>query len=160
MDRTEKLNNWKKIDIDRLIKKIDYEEINKLSTLSDHGTSIYVWSDGEISTLGQGSTPNTDEWYAVLPAQGRGNIDESFYADGWAVALDDDDPAIPEDADPYERYYQEEETGDIMTADEMIIKCIEEGEWSDYYNDFENEIRRQYDEDIRNLEDIIITNRQ
>jgi len=148
MTNKEKLENWKKIDIEKIIENLDHTEIHKLQAFTDYGSSVYVWADGEISTLGQGTTPNTDEWYAVLDCWGRGNIDEGSYAEGWAEEEKNED-------DCWTGNYIETETGKVMAEDEMISECIETGEWIDYEQSTVESINRQYAEGIQNLEDMI-----
>ena len=128
-----------KLDIEKLIEKVDFNEIMILQHFSDCGSRIHVWEDGGLEVMGQGTYPgNTDLWYAVINCFGRGNIDESAYSEGWAE----------EQETEVGRQYIETATGLIMTPDEMIRKCLEEGDFVDSIEMIKDQIRDQHQEDI------------
>lgn len=151
MEKSEKLQNWKNINIEKITENLDYNKIHELQVFSDYNDSIIIWADGEISVIGSNSTPNTDEWYAVIKAWGRGNIVVDDYADGWAERETD------EDGD-YTDNWIETKTGRVMTESDMISECIKEGDWDDHYSHLVDRITEQYENDIQNLEDMINQN--
>ena len=147
MENIEKLQNWKQVNINALIDNIDYDQIHELQIYSEYNDNIMIWADGEISVLGSNTTPNTNEWYAVIKAWGHGNVNISDYADGWAEEE-------LEDGEPTGKYI-EIETGKKMTEKEMIMDCIKNGDWTDHYTHIADMIREQYETDLQNLEDQI-----
>ena len=130
------------IDIEKIIEKIDFHEIMNLQHFNDHGSHIYVWEDGDIEVMSQGTRPgNTDIWYALIDCFGRGNIDESTYAEGWAEEYESEDGS-------FGMGYIDIETGLVMTPDEMITKCLEDGDFTDSIEMLKDHVREQYCADV------------
>ena len=127
MENHEKLTNWAKIDIEKLVENLDYDQIHFLQITLHQGEQIIIWEDGTIITMDANSWPNTDRWYATIKAFGPSDVEDYF-----------DTPRPP--------------AGRI---EEEIKEAISYGEWSEHYQGIENHIRRQYENDIQNLEDLI-----
>ena len=116
---------------------LDWIQLHKESAFSDHGASILIWHDGKIEVQDSGSSYRTDDEYLTLPVVGRGNLDEGYYAEAWAT----------EELDENENWtgnYIEDTTGKVMTADEMITDCIEEGDFINEIETWKETLRQKY----------------
>ena len=115
----------KKFDIDSL----DYDEIRRISIFESG--KIWIHQDGTISHVTNGTVPNPAEntVIAILPCSGRGNVDESYYAEGWATQTEDGN---------YITDY-----GRILSPDEMIEECLASGDFSESDEKIREYILRQ-----------------
>lgn len=105
--------------IDKIMDGIDMDKFRSLMVFSDIG---YVWihPDSSLEYHGTGTSPGSPV-IAMVCTPGRGNIDESVYADGWCVY----DEATGE--------YIVEDDGRRLTPDEMLAECLEYGDFPDDY---------------------------
>jgi len=118
----------KKFDIDSL----DYDEIRRISIFESG--KIWIHQDGTISHVTNGTVPNPaeDTVVAILSCSGRGNVDESYYAEGWATQMDDGN---------YITDY-----GRILSPDEMIEECLASGDFSESDEKIREYILRQVED--------------
>lgn len=132
------------ISIDEMIEKIDWTELHKLKELTNgYNQPIIIWVDGTMTLYSCGSWPNTDQYFLRSATTGWGNVDVSSYAEGWAN---------PE-KDEYENdtgNWINQDTGEIMTSEEMVEECIQDGEWDEVYGFWEEQLREQYMYDVLN----------
>lgn len=125
-----------KLSIETVIEKIDFTELHELRTMTEgFHQPIIIWDDGSLLLLSSNEWPNTDRQFYSLNTTGRGNVETSTYADGWA------DEEMDEDGDRTGNYITDD--GRILTEDEMIIECIHDGDWSEVYEYWKDELRNQ-----------------
>ena len=118
-----------KEEVEKIIDSLDFDEIRRISIFESG--KIWIHQDGTISHVTNGTVPNPAEntVIAILPCSGRGNVDESYYAEGWAT-LQDDGTYLTDD-------------GRILSDDEMIEECLETGTFFDEDEAIRREIERQ-----------------
>ena len=120
-----------------LLADVDWTEVHHMRTQS-FGRRVELWlekqDDGTEYLLPVIMEQNTWQPGAVvvgsLPCWG-GNLDSSDYAEGWATKNIDGT-------------YTVDETGEIVPEDEMVSKCIEEGDWQEEYDSWTEELVEQY----------------
>lgn len=132
-----------KLDIEKLFEKIDWVELHELQTLTDgYRCPIIIWADdGSLDLLSSGSWPNTDRYFFSMSTCGWGNVNVSLYAEGWAT----------EKLDEYGHStgtWIEDGTGREMTEEEVVGECIVDGDWSELYEHWKNDLRREHDDYI------------
>ena len=133
------------LNLEELFEKIDWTKLHIEQTLHpDYNDSIIIWAeDASIEVLSSNNYYDTDEYCLHMRTEGFNNVDPTPYAEGWT----------DEEMDEYDNHtgnYVESDTGRIMTLEEMVFECIEEGEWDDLYEHWKEKFRRDYEEDLRN----------
>jgi len=119
--------------VEHALDNADWTEIHKSYALCDWGTDIYLMPDGSYFTLEHSTRPGPDCHYiGIIRAQGN-NLDRTEYSAGWAEWLDD--------AEHYGQYRTED--GRILSCADMMAESIENGNWSDLYDAWKEEIRGQ-----------------
>jgi hypothetical protein len=118
-----------KEQLEKILSDLDYDKIREYSIFSEG--KIWIHRDGSISHVTSGTipNPNNSDVIAILHCSGRGNVDESYYAEGWAT-LQDDGTYLTDD-------------GRILSDDEMIEECLETGTFFDEDEAIRREIERQ-----------------
>jgi len=115
---------------DQIMEEIDLIELRKTLALSGSG-SVWIYYDGSFEFHESNTRPSGKgrAIIATIKTAGRGNIDEDWYAEGWAKYDDEKDAWITED-------------GRKLSPDEMIAESIEEGEfdWYEMYNAIKDSI--------------------
>lgn len=123
-------------DIKKLLEKLDWIKIHKeLALHAGYNDQIIIWYDGTISVESTSTIFDTDNEYLRLHTWGRGNTEEDGYADGWCTY------------DEESGDYIEDGTNRQLTADEMILECIEEGEHDQSIELWKNKLKQQYKDD-------------
>jgi len=118
----------KQEQLDEILSNLDYDKIREYSIFSEG--KIWIHRDGSISHVTSGTVPSPEsDVIAILTCTGRGNIDESYYAEGWAT-LQDDGTYLTDD-------------GRILSDDEMIEECLETGTFFEDDEAIRREIERQ-----------------
>ena len=117
--------------IENFIDNLDFTEIHKNLVINAQNSTLIIWHDLSIEVLTAGTFIENDSWYLEFKCDGMANHHD--YSEGWAKEVPDD----------YIKKYVDED-GETMTAEEMVIRAIEEGE----YNDWENYIRQTIQEDF------------
>ena len=71
-----------KEEVERIIDSLDFDEIRRISIFESG--KIWIYPDGSITHVTDGTIPNPaeDTVVAILSCSGRGNVDESYYAEG------------------------------------------------------------------------------
>ena len=123
-------------ELELAIEQIDWQQIHKDRVFNDHGCSIWLYWDGnDVHTEihSQGTIPATGN--AVFGFF-QCDIDNSarFYAEGWATEITD------ENSNHYGRFI-DDESGLIITRYEMICEAIYNGEWSEAYERWAEELK-------------------
>lgn len=127
--------------IENVKNNIDFIEFHKDLVFNDFGMKLLIWEDGKTSVISQNSRPmEPSEKYISFPCWGRGNVDDSIYSEGWCEQEEDEHGH-------FTGSYINLETKEIMTAESMVIECIEEGDFSEYYEEWILEIERKFRED-------------
>ena len=118
-----------KEEVERIIDSLDFDEIRRISIFESG--KIWIYPDGSITHVTDGTIPNPaeDTVVAILSCSGRGNVDESYYAEGWATQMDDGN---------YITDY-----GRILSPDEMIEECLAYGDFSESDEKIREYILRQ-----------------
>jgi hypothetical protein len=119
--------------VEHALDHADWTEIHKAYALCDWGTDIYLMPDGSHFTLEHSTRPGPDCHYVgIIRAQGN-NLDRSVYSEDWAESMDDEEH--------YGQYQTED--GRILSCAAMMAESIENGDWSDLYEQWRNELREQ-----------------
>ena len=120
--------------LEKIIDAVNIPDLHYRMTKGDSGEKVWVHRDGSLSTVGSGTipNPNTEEndanfVVAVFPCQGRGNLDEGYFAEGWATQQEDG------------TYLTDD--GRILSADEMIDECLETGDFQNEYESLIDNLR-------------------
>ena len=118
-----------KEQLEKILSDLDYDKIREYSIFSEG--KIWIHRDGSISHVTSGTipNPNNSDVIAILHCSGRGNVDESYYAEGWATQMDDGN---------YITDY-----GRILSPDEMIEECLASGDFSESDEKIREYIRQQ-----------------
>jgi len=118
-----------KEEVEKIIDSLDFDEIRRISIFESG--KIWIYNDGSITHVTDGTIPNPVEntVIAILSCSGRGNVDESYYAEGWATQMDDGN---------YITDY-----GRILSPDEMIEECLASGDFSESDEKIREYIRQQ-----------------
>ena len=117
-----------------LREQVDWDHVHRLYALRDYGEQIHVHSDGTVSLLGSNEHyrhPDAAGVIFTLRAAGAGNIDLTYYSEGWVERTEDGDFVVTE-------------TGERLDEADMIVQAIAEGEHD--YNDWIDDALRQFDE--------------
>lgn len=105
-----------------IVDLVDFDALHREMTLAQAGQKAWIFSDGSYSFHGQGTIPNpaNDTVLCVLPVGGIGNLDASYFADGWCEQ--DDNGEWDEQAGQHRHF---------ATDREMIEVCLHEGDFAD-----------------------------
>lgn len=133
------------LDTDKIIENINWEKIHKEMITGSYNKHIEIYDDGSHSAMDSGNY--TQNAVAILVGYGGGNIHIQEYAEGWATEITDTED---------ENYccYRHDETGEIMTADEMVNISIEEGEWIELEEEWKESVREDIQQQIQDEEDL------
>lgn len=112
---------------------IDWIELHKALVVYSANERIYIFKDGTIENLGNSYLQNEDDVLAIMRTWGRGNMDTTSYSDDWTDYNKDDDTYTTDD-------------GRVLSEDEMIEECIEEGDWTEQIELWLEEINNQIEE--------------
>lgn len=126
-----------KENIEKILEKVDWQDVHEKMVFSDFGTKICIWEDGSIVELGQNETFSEKGWegnIGVLKAWGIGNIDSSEYLDGWGT--------IDEETGEFTT-----ETGERISQEKAVRAAIENGDWSYLYEGWREELLQQWEEE-------------
>lgn len=113
--------------IEEVLENVDWTEVHKLRVFSDYGDSVVIFTDGSLYVQGQGTyyrDPDAAGVLGYLRCWGQGNIDRTYYYEGWATPVED---GYLVDA---EGVYGELE-GQVISEERMIEICIEDGQHDD-----------------------------
>lgn len=124
--------------------EIDGQDVGEINWIKLHkemvgynaNETICIEKDGTINNIGSNSSPSPEyakNIIATLTTWGRGNMDTTPYSDNWTEYDKESDTYTTED-------------GRVLTEDEMIDECIEEGEWIDQIDMWVEEINSQIEE--------------
>jgi len=126
-------------DASEVLNGVDWKELHSAMAFSQAGDKVILWWDGTISTMDSGTYPNPDSMEKILhifhPA-GMGNVDhQSSYFENWGTEQEDGTISV-------------DETGEIMTLSEAIADCVENGDFTDWYEGWENEVMQEFEEEL------------
>lgn len=117
--------------VDTLVDISVLNELHKEVIFNLYNTIINVWTDGSISTMGQNiSFQDRDVYKDILfqeKASGSANIDTGYYTAGWIVSEKENEKTGEME------YYTDDNR--VLSFDEMISECIEEGDHSEWYSE-------------------------
>ncbi|BBO84497.1 hypothetical protein DSCO28_50630 [Desulfosarcina ovata subsp. sediminis] len=129
-------------ELNKAIENIDWAELHSMRLRYDSGYETWLYWDGEsvhMTLESQSTIPGPEN---VVFAIFKCNIEANYsYSDGWAEEIIDDD-----DAD-YGQYKTDD--GRIIDEDTMVCEAITDGDWSDMYDDWAEDIRLYWHEEQR-----------
>ena len=116
-----------------LREQVDWDHVHRLYALRGYGEQVNVHSDGSVSLLGSSEhyrDPDAAGVIFTLRAAGAGNIDLTYYSEGWAERTGNGDFLT--------------EAGDRIDEADMIVQAIAEGDHDYAY--WIGDALRQFDE--------------
>lgn len=144
MKRIETIDELKKA-----IDNIDWEQLHMDRVFYDRGYWIWLYWDGEkvhTELQSQSRSPGPDNvLFGMFPCDIDGS--DYQYSEGWATYVDDCEN------DNYGKYI-DNESGLIMTEHEMIIDAIENGDWTDAYCDWKEQLIHDFENEQAALEGV------
>lgn len=166
---TKRASTMTEEQIQEILEGMDWTEIHKARVFSDYGDSIVLYTDSEFSVQGQGThyrDPDGAGVIGYLSCWGWGNIDRTFYSEGWTELVRDseraewDDEAAVYRVDGVEAdesdyivtgvgYEDDEIFGSVITEDRMIEICINDGDWAIEYEEWQDAIIENMREERR-----------
>lgn len=113
---------------------INWTELHKEIAMSVNCNElITIFKDGSFEKLGSNTVLRNDtKAVAVLRTWGIGNIGFDYYANGWTTENEDGTYTTDD--------------GRVLSAEEVIAECIEDGDHTDQINMWIEEINRQIEE--------------
>jgi len=120
----------------KTLASINWMEVHKEMVFNNSGSRIWIYEDGKISTQTSGTYPNpeNEQPILILQAWGLGNIDVSYYLESWGSWDQEAEIFTTDD----ERK---------LTEEEAIIECIEDGDFLDLYDEWENLLKEEIEEE-------------
>ena len=97
-----------------------WHEFHELYALGEHGY-ILLFADGSLCHISSGTSFRGFTHIAAVRCPGPGQIDRTYYAEGW-TSLNED------------RTYTVKEDGRIITEEDMIKEAIRDGDWDSFYD--------------------------
>lgn len=118
------------------------KQLHREYCIAPHNTQLCVWESGKITRMSQAMDFDGEPkgLIFIMNAQGLGNIDCTEYSDGWAV--------LQENGEYFSAIDDE-----FLTTKEMVLRAIDEGEWSELYESWAqnlaDEINYNSDEKVK-----------
>jgi hypothetical protein len=137
--KTDKLKNANEMTLEEIKKvldeDVDWVRVHKELYLNDYGTSLYIWTDGDITTLSANTMyQDSSKIIGSLKCWGA-DVDRAAYLDGWGNFDFDTGIFISDD-------------GIEMTEEEAILECIEEGDWLNAIDFWKEKVIEQYEDEF------------
>ncbi|MCP3924541.1 MAG: hypothetical protein GY714_18360 [Desulfobacterales bacterium] len=124
--------------IETVKNEINFIEFHKDLAFNDFGMKLLVWEDGKTTIMSQNSMPmDPSEKYITFPCWGIGNVQSDNYSEGFYTQTE-------EQSD--NGMFLNPETETELTLSEMVSECIEEGDFSEYHEEWLLEIERKFKE--------------
>jgi hypothetical protein len=121
--------------IEVLETKVDWKEFNRSMTFSQAGDKVIIWMDGSVSEMSSGTHPHLNEYKNIIhmfhPC-GMGNDSFEYQLEGFVTETDDGN-YITED-------------GRILTLNEALNESIEDGDFTDWIENWKDEALRAWEE--------------
>ncbi len=120
-----------------IMNNINFTELHKTLVRTDQ--KVWVYRDGKISIQTSGTIPNpNNERQPILILDSRSyDIWNSDYFEGWGHF---------DEADESENIFITDD-GRKLTREEAVMECIEEGDWTEWREEFEEEIIRELEQE-------------
>ena len=136
-----KLKEMTKEQVQKVLDNLDWIEIHRISIFGDYGETINIFTDGTLNVLGSGTTyQDYSEVLGCVSVQGRGNVDEWPYLDGWG------------EWDQYTHTFITKD-GRTLTEEEAIEEAIEDGEWDEWIESEKQSIMNEFLENEKRYEE-------
>lgn len=119
--------------------EVDWDDVHRAYALGAWNDSIHIMDDGGVSVHDSGTyfaDPEAPVLYTIR-ASGPGNLDMAYYAEGFA------DPA---DAAGGGYGWRVLETGEILDAEVLIERSIQDGDNHDMYEEWIKDAIRAHEE--------------
>ncbi|MCL6437196.1 MAG: hypothetical protein K6T51_01185 [Rubrobacteraceae bacterium] len=123
-----------KEEIMDILENVDWTEVHRRFAFGEYGDYIDIFADGSIATRGSSEyyrDPDAIGLIGSIRVLGAGNIDRSQHYEG----------AYEHDMDS--GLWRDLYTGEMVGEETMLRSAIENGEWSDLYEDWQEQILLQ-----------------